>query len=273
MDEYISESNDLEQYFFHNIDSLSFFIDKQIDEISKCSQNIKDWNNKDFSLSVFPELTTRDIWEVNQEKIYKIFVTNREGELREKANDFINIRNCFYNIDNFITTQIEFNKETFQRLFVNIEIWNQSLKTLLSLSNSFVIEYNSNQKKGKDDFLKLYTDLMVDKQRELIKENKSENMAIVFRELIEPLKKYLKENTQSYDRRILMISEPMINIQNAYYEIMNLRHERRKRVLYSGRKLIKIKVILKESILSTKNRIKNYELKGPAHNTQYSKKR
>ena len=52
-DEYISECNDLEKYFFHNIDSINFFIDKQIDAISKCSQNTKDWNNKNFHLSVF----------------------------------------------------------------------------------------------------------------------------------------------------------------------------------------------------------------------------
>ncbi len=254
-DENIIESNDLELYFFHNIDSLDFFIDRQIDEISKCSQKAKDWNNKDLSLSILPELTTKDIWEINQEKLYKIFVTNRKSEISEKANDFINVRNCFYNIDNFIATQTELNKEIFQRLIVNIEIWNENLKILLSFSNAFVIDYNSNPNKGKDDFLNLYTSLMVEKQRELILKNYNENMEIVFNELIEPLKLYLKNNKQSSDKRIYMISDPMMNIQKAFYEIKNLRIERRKMVLNSGRRLLKIKRLLNDSILSTKNRI------------------
>ncbi|MBN2880891.1 hypothetical protein JXM83_02450 [Candidatus Woesearchaeota archaeon] len=257
--ENIIESNDLEQYFFHNVDSINFFIIKQIDEIAKCSQRIRDWNNKDFSLSIFPELTTKDIWEINQEKLYKIFVTEREGEIREKANDFINVRNCFYNIDNFIALQTESNKEIFQRLIVNIEIWNENLKTLLSLSNAFVINYNSNPNKGKDDFLKLYTSLMVDKQRELILEKKNENMETVFNELIVPLKLYLKNNKQSSDIRIHMISEPIMNIQKAFYEIKNLRKERRKKVLNSGRNLIRVKMLLNESVLSTKNRNKKID--------------
>lgn len=254
--EYKSESNDLEMFLFHNIYSLNFFIEKQIKEISNCSKNLKDWNNCDFSLSIFPELTTKDIFKISQEKIYKIFVTDREGDLNEKVNDFINLRNSFYNIDAFIESENELNKEVFQRQFVNIELWNQSLKSLLDLSNTFVLSYNSNPVKGKDDFLELYTNLFVNKQRELIKENKNNNMVIVFEELIKPLKNYLKENKQSNDMRLLMISNPIMNIQKAYTEISNLRYEKRKRILISGRRLLKIKRLINQSIQRTKLRNK-----------------
>jgi hypothetical protein len=255
----IKESNELEQYFFHNIESIKFFINKQIDEISKCSQRTKNWNDKNLLLSIFPELNTKYIWEINQEKLYTIFVRYRDGDLKEKAEDFINVRNCLYNIDNFIKVQSEINTEISQRLIVSIELWNQSLKQLMSFSNSFVIDYNSSPNKGKDDFLKLFTFLMTEKQRQLKNENKHENMEIMVDEIIVPLKTFLKENKESSDKRIYQISEPIMNMQKAYYEIENLRRERRKKALFSGRNLLKIKALLNERILSTKSRNKNYD--------------
>lgn len=259
-DDEIRESNELEQYFFHNIESIKFFINKQIDEISKCSQRTKNWNDKNLILSIFPELNTKYIWEIKQEKIYNIFVRNREGDLKEKAEDFINVRNCLYNIDNFIKVQSKINKEISQRLSVSIDLWNRSLKNLKSLSNSFVIEYNSNPSKPKDDFLKLFTFLMTEKQRQLMSENKHENMKIMVDELIGPLKTFLKENKESSDNRLNQISEPIMDMQKAYYEIENLRRERRIKALNSGRNLLKIKALLNERILSTKSRSKIYDL-------------
>ncbi len=257
-DEYISERIDLEEYFFNNIDSISSFIDRQVDEISKCSKRVEDWNNKDFTLSVFPELTAKDAWAINQERIFKIFVTNREGTPKEKSSDFVNVRNCFYYIDDFKTSQNELNKEVSQRLYENIKLWNDSLNKLTKLSNEFVCAYNSKPIEENDQFLKFYTDLMVNKQSQLIKENKSQNMSIVFNELIEPLKQYMKDNPNSMDKRILAINEPLLNLQNAYIQIISLRYERRKKALESGRRLLAVKRILQDCISSTKERKKIY---------------
>jgi hypothetical protein len=258
LNEHILESNELEQYFFHCVDSINFFIDKQVIEISKCSKRTKDWTNKNFMLFILPELTTRDIWEINQERLYEIFVTNRDGQIKSKADDFINTRNCLYNIDFFIKTQNDLNKEIYERLIYNVELWNQSLKILLNLSNSFVIEYKSDHENLNDSFLKFFNDIIVKKQRELINKNSPENIEIDFNELIVPLKEYIKNNTQA-DKRIIMITEPIMEIQKAYFEIQNLRYECRKNVIYSGRRLIKIKFLLNYSISNIKNREKLYK--------------
>lgn len=256
--QYISESNDFEDYFFHNLSSLIFFTNKQVEEISKCSQRLKNWTLEDFTLSIFPEINTEDILSMDQEKIYKIFVQNREGLLEHKANDFINVRNCFYNIDNFIKTQNELNKKINQRIVVNIELWNNSLTSLLKLSNKFVVEYNLKPDKGKDEFLELFSGLIVKKQREIILENKSENMQIVLTEIIDPLKAFLKNNKQSNDSRLIMIAEPIMNIQKSYHEINHLSIEKRKSILFAGRRLLHIKDNLKRCINSTQNRTKKY---------------
>lgn len=255
----VKESDELEEFLFSNIYSLNFFINKQIDEIFKCSKKLKDWNNKDFLLPIFPELRTKDILKINQEKIFKTVVSDREGESEHKIEDFINLRNSFYNIGDFIKSQSELNNKTFQRYLFNIELWNNSLKELLELSNSFVLEYNIDTKKTSDDFLKFYTDLFVNKQREIIKNNDNDNMVLVFDNLIKPLKDYLKENKQSKDVRLLQISNPLINIQKAYVEISNLRNERRKQILYAGRRLLQIKQIMNQSTKNIKSRQKTYK--------------
>ena len=254
--ETISEYNLLEQYFFHNIDALKFFIDNQIDEIFKCSSKTKDWTQKHYLLKIFPELTTRDIWEINKQKLYDIFVSNRVGELKSKAYDFINLRNSLYNIDNFIETQNELNKEVFKRMFVNMELWNHGLQALLNLSNSFVIDHNLNSPTEKDFFLKFFTDLMVTRQRELVENNVIENIKFDYKELIEPLKRYLKENHNINDRRVYLVSEQLLNIEKAYIELKSLRHEYRKNVLLAGRKLIKIKSALSLCVSNIEKRQK-----------------
>ena len=257
--EIIIEYNNLEQYFFHSVESIMFFIEKQVDEVLKCSRNTKDWNKSNFWLSIFPELTTRNIWDINQEKLYDIFVSNSDNEIKLRVADFINLRICLYNIDNFVNTQKELNSEIHERLFLNIELWNQSLKTLLNLSNSFVLEHNLKPIKDKDDFLKFYTDLMVKRQRNLIENNVIDNIEINFKELIEPLKKYLKDNPQFHDERVYKVSDTLMNIQKAYSEIKYLRYEYRKNVLRSGQKLIQVKALMSLCISNIKKRKKIYK--------------
>ena len=100
---------------------------------------------------------------------------------------------------------------------------------------------------------------MINKQRQLKSENKHENLKIMVDEIINPLRTFLSENKNSNDVRLILISEPIMNMQKAYYEIENLRRERRIKALHSGRNLLKIKSLLNERILSTNNRKKNYE--------------
>ena len=257
-EEYIAESNDLEQYFFLNIDSVFFFINKQIEEISLCIKKIKDWNNSDFSLSIFQELNTKNMWGINQERLYKIFISNRIGDLKDKASDFINAKNSLFNIEDFLSNQMELNKKISQKVLFNIELWNQSIKELLSLSNKFVYAYNLDSQKKDDSFLKFYTILIVKKQMQLIEENKNDNMQIYYNEIILPLINYIKDSPNSKDERIILITEPLINIQKAFTEIKTLRYQRRKEILNSGRRLLKVKFILSECILNTKNRAVNY---------------
>jgi len=257
--EIIIENNNLELYFFHSVESVIFFIEKQVDEVLKCSRKTKDWNKSNFWLSILPELTTRNIWDINQEKLYDIFVSNSEGDIKFKVNDFINLRICLYNIDNVVTNQKELIKEIHERLIVNIELWNQSRKKLLNLSNSFVLEHNLKLIKEKDDFLKFYTDLMVKRQRNLIENNVIDSIEINFKELIEPLKKYLKDNPQFHDERVYKVSETLMDTQKAYSEIKYLRYEYRKNILRAGQKLIQVKARMSLCISNIKKRKKIYK--------------
>jgi len=257
--EIIIENNNLELYFFHSVESVIFFIENQVDEVLKCSRKTKDWNKSNFWLSILPELTTRNIWDINQEKLYDIFVSNSEGDIKFKVNDFINLRICLYNIDNVVTNQKELIKEIHERLIVNIELWNQSRKKLLNLSNSFVLEHNLKLIKEKDDFLKFYTDLMVKRQRNLIENNVIDSIEINFKELIEPLKKYLKDNPQFHDERVYKVSETLMDTQKAYSEIKYLRYEYRKNILRAGQKLIQVKARMSLCISNIKKRKKIYK--------------
>jgi len=258
MEDYINESNELEQYFYSNVDSLNFFINKQIDEISKFSQRIRNWENKNITLPIFSELTTKDIWKIDQERIYKLFVTFRKGNTQDKITDFINIRNSFYNIDKFIKIQNDLNIASYQLLTENIEIWNNNLKILIELSNHFVTEYNISLRNDIDEFLNAYTDLVIKKQRQLINENKSGNIEIIYNELIIPLSSIVNNKKYSKDKRIYLISTPLINLQKVYSDVKNIKYEQRKKILESGRRLLWTKLLINESIQKTKNREKSY---------------
>ncbi len=252
------ECIELEQFFNHNIESLHFFIKHQISSISICSRNTKNWETNDFDLSIFAELNCQDLWHISQEKLYNVFVNRKEGDIKSKAQDFINIRNCLHNIDDFVLRQSEINKEISNRLLVQIDIWNLQLKKLLDYSNLFVHRYNNGLIHSEDPLLKLFIGLFVNKQREIIRDGLNNNMEIVFNELILPLKKYLSENGKSKDEKLYMISGPIMDMQKAFYEIDYLRTERRKKALLAGRKLNAINNLMMTSLANMKSRQYKY---------------
>lgn len=244
------ESNfQTEKYFFHNIDSILFFIDRQIEEISKTSKNTKNWNINKLNLSTMSELKLTELRELNFESLYQNFVIDREGDLTEKALAFINIKNCLHNIEDFSENQKIENLRPLKEIQKYIDLWNESLQRLMGLYNSYVVD-----KPGKEDkLIPILNNYLVKKQRVLIQDKKDQNISNFYENLILPMQNDIISLKSDIDYRAEPIIKEVLNCKKAYIQIKAVRYHRRKDVLFAGRRLLKIKELLKESCKEIKN--------------------
>ncbi len=250
-----------EKYFFHNISSIIFFIDRQIEEISKTSRNTKNWNINKLSLSIMSELKLTELRELNFKTLYQIFVIEKEGDITDKANAFINIKNCLHNIEDFSENQKNENYRPFQEILKNIDLWNVSLQKLMELYNSFVVQKPSTE----DKLIPIMHNYLVKKQREMIENKKDQNILHFYENLILPMQNEIINLKMDIDSRAELVIKEVLNCKKVYVQIKTIRYHRRKDILLAGRRLLQIKGLLKESC----NEIKSSKFRGSewaAHN-------
>lgn len=248
---------ELESYFFNLIGFMNITINQQVAEIARTSQDLKDFSNNNLRLNTTSALSTNEANSINNEDLYKIFVISRVGSIKEKASDFLNIKSCFRYIDQQKVSYQEFNDTMFRRLEEYRLSWNENLKDLLNLYNKFVLSSSKNSENlDSDSFLVFYKNIMVYKQREIIVNGNMNNIEIVHKEIIEPLKKYIKENNGTMDERIFFILTPLMKCDHAFIETKTMRLQKRETVLRLGRNLLGVKRLLNECIENTKKRNK-----------------
>lgn len=232
-----------EKYFFHNINSLLFFIDRQIEEISKTSQNTKNWNINKLNLSVMSELKLTELRELNFKTLYQIFVLDKEGNLSEKANAFINIKNCLHNIEEFSEFQKNENLRPFQEILKNIDSWNLNLQRMMDLFNSFVVDKPDKE----DKLMPILNRYLVIKQKEMMASKKDQNIKNFYEKLILPMQNEIIALKSDVDDRANLIIKVVLNCKKAYVQMQSIRYHRRRDILLAGRRLLEIKELLKNS--------------------------
>lgn len=238
-----------EQYFFHNIESILFFIDCQVDEISITSQNCKNWNINKLGLAIRSELKLNELRELDFKTLYQIFVIDKKGNLDDKASTFIDIKNCLHNLEDFIVDQKDQNSRPFEEIINNIELWNLSLQRLMELFNSFVLRKPSND----DKLMPVLHTYLVRKQREMMENKTDQNIKNFFENLILPMQNDIIALKGDIDSRAELIIKEVLNLKKAYIQIHTIRYHRRKDILITGRRLLEIKRLLRKSSDKIKN--------------------
>jgi hypothetical protein len=245
----IQENNEMEEYFKLNIQSVLLFINYQIDEISKVTKKTKDWEARNLSLAIMSELKLTEIREIDFKFLFQILVLNKKGEIKKKSQNFINIKNSLHNIEEFISTQNTINLSLYEPLNKNVELWNSSLKRLLQFNNKSV-----SAKIIENDYLMsvIHANAVL-KQREILKNGLGNNLDIVFNQVVNPIIAEIP-NLVKPDPRIPELLDILISNKQAYESLVNFRYERRKSLIFTGRRLLKIKQLLQSSMKSIENK-------------------
>lgn len=251
----IQENFQTEQYFFYNIESFLFFINLQIDEISITSKACKNWSNQNLILAIKSELKLTELRELDFKNLYQIFVIDREGNTDNKAVDFINLKNCLHNIEDFTINHKRNNKTISADLVQEIDLWNVNVKLLNDLYNNFV----KNSPTEFDILIKICHKYLNIIQNQIMIQGVSNNMKIMYDNVIEPLRLEIKEYNNTFDKRIYELIEILISCKKTYERVESLRKSRRRGLINSGRRLNKVKLLLKESMENLKSRKKRYK--------------
>jgi hypothetical protein len=86
-----------------------------------------------------------------------------------------------------------------------------------------------------------------------------QNMEIFYKTIIFPFMNELVAYKNSDDQRVLPILNNLMECRKSYEQTKELRYLRRKNLIDSGRRLIKIKQLLSESMTSMEKRKKRIE--------------
>lgn len=251
----IQNNFETEEYFFYNLKSILYFIDRQVEAISKTSRNTKNWFHKNLTLATFSELKMTELRELNFKTLFQILVIDRQGSKKEKMQDFINIKNCLHNIEDFVQKHKDENEKPHIDLNNYLDIWNSSLKRLTQLYNHFIsLKPNEN-----DTLMPILYKYIVIEQRKIMANGNDQNMEIFYNTIIVPFMNEIVAYKNSNDQRILPVIENLMECRKSYEQTKALRYQRRKNILSSGRRLIKIKQLLNESISSIEKRKKRIE--------------
>lgn len=235
----------MEEYFRLNIQSILQFISFQIDQITMVCSKTKDWEARNLSLTILPELKLTEIREIDFKYLFQILVLNKKGEIKKKSEDFINIKNSLHNIEDFIQKQKSINQVLDDSLNKNVELWNSSLKSLLQFNNKFV----SAQALKNDSLMSLIQSKVVVRQREIIRTSQGNNLDVVFNEVLNPIIMEIP-NFGDSDHRIPDLLDILMSGKQAYQSMKYIRYERRKALLFAGRNLLAVKKLLQDSMNS-----------------------
>lgn len=251
----IKNNFETEEYFFYNISSLLFFLDKQIEQISETSKQTKNWYNKNLTLATFSELKMTELIELNFKTLFQILVIDRTGDFESKAKDFINIKNCLHNIEDFLDRYKIENQNSHIEANKYSDSWNNSIKSLSQIYNSYIF---LKPEKG-DMLMPILEKYIVIEQRKLIKNGTDQNIEEFYKKIILPFKNEILAYKNPNDQRVLPIIEHISECHKSYILTKTLRHQKRKGFITSGRRLIRIKQILEESKNSIQKRKKRIE--------------
>jgi hypothetical protein len=244
-----------EEYFFYNLKPILYFLDCQVDAISKTSKNTKNWYHKNLTLAIFSELKMTELRELDFKTLFQVLVIDRVGNNNEKMQDFINVKNCLHNIEDFIQKHKDENKQPYIELNKYLDIWNSSLKNLTHLYNHYI----SLKPNKEDSLIPILHKYIVIEQRKIMGTTNVQNMEIFYKTIIFPFMNELVAYKNSDDQRVLPILNNLMECRKSYEQTKELRYLRRKNLIDSGRRLIKIKQLLSESMTSMEKRKKRIE--------------
>ncbi|QXP78791.1 MULTISPECIES: hypothetical protein [Winogradskyella] len=251
----IQNNFETEEYFFYNLESILYFIDCQVDAISQASKKTKNWYHKNLTLAIYSELKMTELREINFKTLFQILVIDRDGNNNEKMQDFINIKNCLHNIEDFVEKQKEDNKGPYAELIKYSDIWNNNLKNLTQLYNHYILSKPNKN----DNLIPILKKYIIIEQRKIIANKDEQNMELFYQTIIFPLMNELTTIKNSEDQRILPILNSLMECRDSYEQTREIRYHRRKNIIESGRRLLKIKQLLSESLNSIKSRKKRIE--------------
>lgn len=241
----VEDNKQMEEYFRLNIQSILQFINFQIDQITMVCSKTKNWEARNLSLAILPELKLTEIREIDFKYLFQILVLNKKGEIKKKSEDFINIKNSIHNIEDFIQKQKSINEVLDDSLNKNVDLWNSSLKSLLQFNNKFV----SAEALKNDSLMSLIQSKVVVRQREIIQMAQGNNLDVVFNEVLHPIIIEIP-NFVDFDHRIPDLLDILMSGKQAYQSMRYIRYERRKSLLFAGRNLLSVKKLLQDSMNS-----------------------
>jgi hypothetical protein len=161
--------DELENYCFSVIKYLNQAIGEQLNLLELGSKKLLNFSQSNLLLQIFSQLSTDEIDSINNVDLYKIFVSNRDGETSTKTSNYLNLKSCLRFLNQQKEAYNDFNQKLHTELEKHRNTWNTNLKNLLDLYNSFEIQkLNSLIKPADDIFLNAYRKIIVDKQRLLI---------------------------------------------------------------------------------------------------------
>jgi hypothetical protein len=247
IEEKIKSETETEEFVVYQTKFLQFAIKAQVTEISNTIENLKDYNSKDFLIGITSYLSTEEILTIPNKEIFRIFVSNRVGNTPDKSADYLNFKSSL----RFINQQIEhydnYNKKILLETEPLRDLWNNGLKNLLNLYNEFEYESTKSINRTEDIFLNEYRKIIVEEQRKLISEGKSNNIVDAYNRLIIPLVSLSSEH-KAPDSRIIAITPHIISCSQSYLEMVHLRKQKRRTLIKWARNLMHSGQLLKECI-------------------------
>lgn len=238
----IENNYQTEKYFLYNLEALIFVIKLQVQEILNTSRDIKRQVNKNLKMHLLPELEIKEIRDLDFKLLFSILVINRKGNNNAKAEDFLNLKNCFHNIDSFLNEQKKRNINSENRIrFIHKE-WNDNFSNFKSFLNNSII---NNEETDKLDNIC---------SKHLKNKLEQEQIETMFIFVISPMKLELKKEIKNKDQRLPHLIQLLHTFENLFEELENLKKANRTELLLSGRRLNSVKHLIKETSSRLVNR-------------------
>lgn len=247
---YLTEKRleELEEYYCELIKSLLEPIEQQAKNLTDFADNLKEKKIKDYYLKTNSSLHIENIEAINHNDLYKIFVTNRQGNREEKIQNF-RILTDSVNLIKRLKVTIPEEFKTFIKKFDKFQdLWNGNADGIGRLYDEYVtINESKNIHPNRDSFLNEFGKI-IGNWHSLGSSPKTENIHdpyFVLEKLILPLKQLC---LRVQDQRVLQILPLITECEYAIANLDNLKNIYGDLATTNSEELLKTKDRLNESI-------------------------
>ena len=210
----IKRLNELEKYLKLVIQGLYKPIEDQASSLLVLSKNLSDNNFKEATLENEPSLNFDNIDKIDRADLYKIFISNRKANRKDKAENFIKLEDAINRIK-FIKNSLMTNYQNcFKRLNYCLPLWNQNLNKIFDYRRKMIV-----------GDVKLNTDFLIEFEQLYGKFPKQEDShvepKIGFENFIDPLLKLCEEHYKN-NTKAEEIYPFTKGCKNAFYEMKSV---------------------------------------------------